>query len=145
MTSRVCLPCREMLPQLKHCKKDPNNIVDLFALSGTQLKALYVTYCRGKHRSEDIYQDHIEYLQVRCSNHILLNSFVPNRSWEISSKIDLVYVTTLFCQYRGSLNTIFYSKTTWSIPSRQVLLFHTLNLLLQSLMTFQDELTMLCI
>lgn len=50
-----------MLPQLE---KSPEDIVDLFALSGPQMKRLYVTYCKGKHRSEEIYKDHIEYLQV---------------------------------------------------------------------------------
>ena len=55
---------RDILPQLERCKGDPSDIVDLFALSAPQMKALYVTYCKGKHRSEDIYNENVEYLQV---------------------------------------------------------------------------------
>jgi serine/threonine protein kinase len=54
---------REILPQLEGCRDNLSDLADLFALSAQQMKALYVTYCQGKHRSEDVYNEHIEYLE----------------------------------------------------------------------------------
>lgn len=50
-----------MLPQLE---SSPQDIVDLFSLSGPHLRRLYVQYCKGKRRSEEIYREHFDYLQV---------------------------------------------------------------------------------
>ena len=55
---------REVLPRLESCQENQNALVDLFSLASPQLKSLYVTYCKGTHRSKDIYREYLEYLQV---------------------------------------------------------------------------------
>ena len=57
----------EILPKLIECQSDPSGLIDLFALSSPQFNFLYVNYCIGRHRSEDIYKDNSDYLEVGIS------------------------------------------------------------------------------
>lgn len=69
-----CLPTllvhREMVPQLEKCQEDMAGIGGVFTLAAPSLKSLYVTYCRGKPRSDDIYQDHLDHMQVVATGEV---------------------------------------------------------------------------
>ena len=56
--------CSEMLPKLTECQSDASGLINLFAHSSPQLNFLYVNYCIGRHRSEEICRDNGDYLEV---------------------------------------------------------------------------------
>ena len=65
-----------MLPRLENCQCNPNGLVDLFSFANSQLKGLYVTYCKGQKKSESILREQIEYFEVPTVNNTELTYYL---------------------------------------------------------------------
>ena len=76
-----------MLPKLQECLQDAANTSDVFMSSASHLKRLYVTYCLGKRRSEDIIGDNMDTLKVTvCVCELVIDIDFVHRSCQLSSR-----------------------------------------------------------